>query len=76
MKYSEFDDRVPYLAGSFTGWRYMKMIDLEELNRSKDPYPRNLLKMCQDARQIRKSVKSEDKLNDWERRHYDIAILE
>lgn len=29
LKYSQLDDQVPYLAGSFTGWRYLKMINLE-----------------------------------------------
>ena len=29
LKYSQLDDQVPYLAGSFTGWRYLKMYNLE-----------------------------------------------
>ena len=70
VKYTELQDRVPYIAGSFTGWRYYKMINIEELNRSKDLYPRDILKVCKDNKLIRKIITDPAKFNDWEKRHY------
>ena len=35
-EYKKLDDRIPYLCGSFTGWRYLKMHSLEEFNRKHD----------------------------------------
>ena len=29
LKYSALDNQVPYICGSFTGWRYRKMLSLE-----------------------------------------------
>ena len=49
------------------------MINLEELNRSKDEYPKNLLKICQDQKLIRKNIHDKEKMDDWERRHFEIA---
>jgi hypothetical protein len=42
LSYEELDDRVPYLTGSFTGWRYKKMIPIHEFTKmidttAKDP---------------------------------------
>ena len=34
--YMELADRVPYLCGSFTGWRYQKMHSLEQFCRQHD----------------------------------------
>jgi len=28
LPYEELEDKIPYLAGSFSGWRYKKMIPL------------------------------------------------
>ena len=32
LKYSALEDQVPYLCASFTGWRYMKMYELQKFN--------------------------------------------
>ena len=34
VKYSLLENQVPYICGSFTGWRYRKMLSLEQFNRS------------------------------------------
>ena len=31
LGYDELDDGVPYLTGSFTGWRYRKMLQVSEV---------------------------------------------
>ena len=36
VKYSALPDKVPFVCGSFTGWRYRRMIDLEEFNERFD----------------------------------------
>lgn len=36
LTYRELEDRVPYLVGSFTGWRYKKMIKLSEFTKMND----------------------------------------
>ena len=33
QKYSQLENKVPFVCGSFTGWRYRKMIPLEDFNR-------------------------------------------
>ena len=33
VKYSQLDNQVPFICGSFTGWRYRRMISLEQFNR-------------------------------------------
>ena len=37
LKYKKLDDQVPFICGSFTGWRYRRMISLEQFNRELDP---------------------------------------
>ena len=32
ISYSKLENQVPFLCGSFTGWRYKKMINLEDFN--------------------------------------------
>lgn len=36
MTYDEMEDRIPMVAGSFTGWRYRKMRLLNEWTRELD----------------------------------------
>ena len=36
LEYEQLDDQIPYLCGSFTGWRYIKMQSLEEFNKKHD----------------------------------------
>ena len=33
IKYKKTENKVPFICGSFTGWRYRKMVSLEEFNR-------------------------------------------
>lgn len=30
LPYEQLDDKIPYIAGSFTGWHYKKMIPLHD----------------------------------------------
>ena len=32
LSYDNLEEQVPYLCGTFTGWRYRRMIELEEFN--------------------------------------------
>ena len=32
VPYSELSDKVPFVCGSFTGWKYRRMLNLEEFN--------------------------------------------
>ena len=36
LAYEDLDDRIPYLCGSFTGWRYIKMHSLGDFCREHD----------------------------------------
>jgi len=36
LDYNELSDRQPYITGSFTGWRYKKMIPLHEFTKQMD----------------------------------------
>ena len=38
VKYSQLDNQVPFVCGSFTGWRYRRMISLEDFNRRFEEY--------------------------------------
>ena len=37
VKYSSLADQVPLVCGSFTGWRYLRMLELEEFNERYEP---------------------------------------
>ena len=37
LPYDELPDRVPYITGTFTGWRYKQMTPLHEFTKALDP---------------------------------------
>jgi hypothetical protein len=36
VNYDKLEDKIPYITGSFTGWRYRKMIRLDQFTREID----------------------------------------
>jgi len=36
LPYDQLEEKLPYLAASFTGWRYKQMIPLHEFTKSLD----------------------------------------
>ena len=36
VKYSALENKVPFVCGSFTGWRYRRMFDIEFFNERYD----------------------------------------
>ena len=36
LPYDDLDDQVPYISGSFSGWRYKKMLPVHELCKRMD----------------------------------------
>ena len=54
--YDELEDRVPYLVGSFTGWRYKKMIKLSEFTKMNDKQFVDPISVGKEKDDIRQSV--------------------
>jgi hypothetical protein len=64
--YSELDNRVPYITGSFTGWRYKKMMPLHEFTKSIDKSYVDAMQIGKDRGDIRSSVETEKDFNEYE----------
>jgi len=58
VSYDELDDGVPYLAGSFTGWRYKKMERVHDICKSMNPEYVDTFTRCKNAARIRQKVMS------------------
>ena len=56
VKYSALENQVPYICGSFTGWRYRKMLSLEEFNKNLDEHPIDPFEIACSQGHIRKRV--------------------
>jgi len=67
VSYEELTEREPYLAGSFTGWRYKKMIPLQDFSRGHDKDYKEPFEHCQDTGKIRRRVETFDQCNDGEK---------
>jgi len=75
VKYSALENQVPMLCGSFTGWRYKKMIPLEEFNRQFETAPRPF-DVAVSMGHIRPRISNLAQCNLKEKRHVEIAELE
>ena len=69
-------NQVPYICGSFTGWRYRKMISLEEFNKSYEKEIIDPFELAVSQGRIRKRVTTRAMCNIVEERHVEIAELE
>ena len=76
VKYSQFENQVPFVCGSFTGWRYRKMIPLEDFNRGFETDPVDPFEIACSQGKIRKRVMNKEQCNEYERRYVEIAELE
>ena len=69
VPYEQLEDKVPILAGSFTGWRYRKMVPLHEFTRARDkdfidPEERCIIENKVKRRYIRKINSTMEKKSD------------
>ena len=76
LKYSKLENQVPFVCGSFTGWRYRRMIPLEDFNRSYDEEQEDPFDIACSQGHIRKRVTSRDQCNEYEARFVEIAEIE
>ena len=76
VKYSQLDNQVPYICGSFTGWRYRKMLSLEHFNRSFEKEIVDPFEIAVSQGRIRKRTSSLAQCSDREKRYVEIAALE
>ena len=56
LPYDDLDDGVPYISGSFSGWRYKKMIPVHELCKRMDRDYTSCFELCQNIGKIRKRI--------------------
>ena len=73
--YSKLENQVPYLAGTFNGWRYQKMFNLEEFNTVRDEEPPDPFEVAKDKGLVRGRIKSLDKGNDYDKRNVEIVAI-
>ena len=58
VPYECLDDGVPYLAGSFTGWRYKKMERVFDICKTMNPDYVDAFIRCKESGRIRKKVQN------------------
>ena len=75
LSYDDQEDRVPYLCGSFTGWRYLKMISLEDKCRSLDEELKSPFELAKDMYRVKKWKKLKE-CDDWEKRWIEVTECE
>lgn len=73
LTYDELDNKIPYIAGSFTGWRYKKMQPLHEFNRGMDKDCKDPFEMCKNNGTIKISKTTEEELTSREKT--DLQIM-
>ena len=71
--YSDLEDQSPYICGSFTGWRYKKMMPLHEFSMilAKDEV-QSTLEIAKWRTLVREEVTDVGELSRVERAYYDI----
>ena len=72
LEYKKLADQQPYLCGSFTGWRYIKMQSLEDFNRKHDKNIKTPFELALLEDKIRNTRKSIEDCNIWEKRWVEI----
>ena len=55
--YSKLENQTPYVAGTFNGWRYQKMYNLEEFNRSHDDDPPDPFEVAKEKGLVRSKIR-------------------
>ena len=66
LPYEKLEDKVPLICGSFTGWRYRKMIPLHEFTMIIDKNRADLMEVGKKQGEIRQRLKSQDEFNEYE----------
>ena len=72
VDYRQLPDQVPFVCGSFTGWRYKKMLSLEEFNEGFDERG-DPFEMALSLNQIRKHITKIEYCNEHEQKYMEIA---
>ncbi len=75
IKYSHQENQVPFVCGSFTGWRYRKMTLLEDFNRKYEEYV-DPFDIATSQGNIRKRTENRSQCNEREERYCEIAEIE
>lgn len=66
LKYDKLEDKIPYITGSFTGWRYKKMIRLDQFTREIDKDFLEPIEIGKRESEIRRRVESPADFNEYE----------
>jgi hypothetical protein len=66
LPYDMLEDKTPLIAGSFTGWRYKKMVPLHEFTKSIDKEYQDPIEKGKYDGDIRKRVTTVKELNEFE----------
>lgn len=72
LSYEELQNKIPYIAGSFTGWRYKQMIPLHQFAMDIDHDYKDPIEIGKTEGKIRKKVTSVDQLLPDEKLYYDV----
>ena len=64
LPYEQLENKSPYLCGSFTGWRYKKMIPLHEFNQMIDTDYKSPWDQCKQDGLIQKFKVPTDELSE------------
>eukprot|EP00347_Sterkiella_histriomuscorum_P014450 403360819 len=74
--YDEESSKVPKICGSFTNWKYMQFLKIEDFCAILDQNPPDFLKWMRDRKLLNKDIKSEDKLNSVQRKQFEEFVIE
>lgn len=76
LPYDMMEDKTPLIAGSFTGWRYKKMMPLHEFTKSIDKEYQDPIEKGKYDGDIRKKVTTVKELNEFELACYNKILGE
>jgi len=66
------ENKVPYISGSFIGWRYKKMIPLHEFTKSIDKDSKDPMEIGKYEGNIRQKLNSVGEFNEYESAYYKV----
>lgn len=72
VSYDRLENKIPYLCGSFTGWRYKKMVPLHEFNQGMDKEWKDPFEQCKANGTIKFSKTKDDDLTTREKTELEI----
>lgn len=63
VSYEELDDRIPYVAASFTGWKYRKMTPIHHLTKEMDDKYKDPFEIAKSEGLLKRQTRKPEDMN-------------